>query len=472
MFRFCFLLFLHVSLLLASDNGEILKRADTLRKSASKTEVFRAYNDYKNVYLRSMMHSNLSERRHALEGIVISGKKLHIDITQYQRELDTLKKSAKKPTASPLHTKSSKSAKHSKKILLTQQNRLKNAQWNSGSIELEFDKKLSSRDVNYFKILEAKKRSFRYIFDVHAVKNSTIRLSHNALKRIRVAQYKVGTIRIVIESKTKLHLSFKMKDTKLIINPNLPQASKPQIKPTKINKTQPKNSSKIPKGKVVVIDPGHGGKDTGAIGYKKYREKIIVMQIANAVAKRLRANGITVYLTRHNDTFIKLRNRTHYANKKKADIFISIHANSVPKKNALKAKGIETYFLSRARTDRATRVAAVENSKEIEDMNYFGKNNLLNFMNREKIVASNKLAIDVQQGILLYLKKHYKGVKDNGVREGPFWVLVGAQMPAVLLEVGFISNPTEAQRLVNKSYQKHLADGVSEGIERYFVNNP
>lgn len=469
MIRLFLLLFLHVSIIVASDNSAILKRADSLTKSPSKTEVFRAYNDYKNVYLRSMMHSNLDERRHALEGIVISGKKLHIDITQYQRELDTLKKSSHKPTVTPLLKKSSKSTE---KITVTEQNRLKTAQWNEGSLELEFDNKLSDSDVNYFRILDEKKRSFRYIFDIHAIKNTSIHLSHNALKRIRVAQYKAGTLRVVIESESKLQLAYQLENTKLIINPNMPIEIKSQIKVTKPTKKKPKNSSKIPKGKVVVIDPGHGGKDTGAIGHKNYREKIVVMQIANAVARRLRSDGITVHLTRSNDTFIKLRNRTHYANKKKADVFISIHANSVPKQNALKAKGIETYFLSRARTDRATRIAAVENSKEIEDMNYFGKNNLLNFMNREKIVASNKLAIDVQQGILSHLQKHYKDVKDNGVREGPFWVLVGAQMPAVLLEVGFISHPTEAERMVNKTYQRHLADGISEGIERYFINNP
>jgi N-acetylmuramoyl-L-alanine amidase len=105
-------------------------------------------------------------------------------------------------------------------------------------------------------------------------------------------------------------------------------------------------------------------------------------------------------------------------------------------------------------------------------MTYFGKNNLLSFMNREKIIASNKLAIDIQQGTLSSLRKNYKDVKDNGVREGPFWVLVGAQMPAVLLEVGFISNPTEAKRLVSKKYQKYLAKGIGEGIERYFINTP
>jgi N-acetylmuramoyl-L-alanine amidase len=93
------------------------------------------------------------------------------------------------------------------------------------------------------------------------------------------------------------------------------------------------------------------------------------------------------------------------------------------------------------------------------------------FLNNHKIVASNKLAIDLQQGVLAELRKYYKGVKDGGVREGPFWVLVGAQMPAVLIEVGFITHPIEAKRLVNKLYQKRFAKGIADGIERYFIKN-
>jgi len=104
-------------------------------------------------------------------------------------------------------------------------------------------------------------------------------------------------------------------------------------------------------------------------------------------------------------------------------------------------------------------------------MDYYGKESFLNTINSHNIVAANKLAIDLQRGTLASLNKHYKNVKDAGVREGPFWVLVGAQMPSVLVEVGFISNPTEAKRLVNASYQKRLAIGLANGVERYFINN-
>jgi N-acetylmuramoyl-L-alanine amidase len=186
----------------------------------------------------------------------------------------------------------------------------------------------------------------------------------------------------------------------------------------------------------------------------------------------LRDRGYTVHMTRSKDRFVKLRNRTRFANKKKADLFISVHANAVPKRNAKKAYGIETYFLSTSRSKRATDAAALENKAEVEDMDFYGKNTFLNALNSEKIIASHKLAIDLQSSVLSSLRARYKNVKDSGVREGPFWVLVGAQMPAVLVEVGFITHPTEAKRLNSKSYQNYFARGLADGVERYFAKNP
>ena len=104
-------------------------------------------------------------------------------------------------------------------------------------------------------------------------------------------------------------------------------------------------------------------------------------------------------------------------------------------------------------------------------MNFYGKESFLNTLSSHNIVASNKLAIDLQRGMLGSLKKSYKNVHDGGVREGPFWVLVGAQMPSVLVEIGFISHPTESRRLVTSKYQKKLAYGLADGIERYFANS-
>ena len=104
-------------------------------------------------------------------------------------------------------------------------------------------------------------------------------------------------------------------------------------------------------------------------------------------------------------------------------------------------------------------------------MSHLSQNTFLSFLNRERVIASNKFAIDIQKNILYRLKKVYGDVRDNGVREGPFWVLVGAQMPAVLLEVGYITNPTEARRMKTSNFQKLIAKGIADGIDSFFYYN-
>ncbi len=455
--RLLWLLLFGALLLFAATDQEVLERAAVLTKSASKSEVFRAYNDYKNLYLRAVMNQDDALKKQTLQGIVITGKKLRIDVEKYKKELATLH--AEKSVV----TSVTKPAKPASPVQIKDVSHLEKSYWDGSRLVLGFDGVLRADQIKYFKILDPKKKSYRYIFDIKAAMHRSVHLQHKNISSIRVAQYDHDTLRLVLENQTPLELSYSTEEARLVINPN--------VGDTTIT-SEPKSHFKPAKSYVVVLDPGHGGKDTGAIGYKNYREKIVVFQIATYVAKRLREAGITVHLTRNRDTFVSLRKRTKYANDQKADLFVSIHANSVPKKSAHLAKGIETYFLSPSRSDRANQVAAVENSKEIEDMNYFGKNNFLNFLNREKIVASNKLAIDIQRGMLSSLQEKYADVKDNGVREGPFWVLVGAQMPAVLVEVGFISHPNEARNLVNSGYQKVLAEGLAEGIIRYFVQNP
>ena len=224
------------------------------------------------------------------------------------------------------------------------------------------------------------------------------------------------------------------------------------------------------KGKVVVLDAGHGGDDPGAIN-GSLKEKNIVLSIAQKAGKELQGRGYKVYYTRGKDKFINLRDRTKYANDKAADLFISIHANAAPNKSkAATMRGIETFFLSPARSERSKNAAALENKSDIEEMNYFSKQTFLNFLNREKIIASNKLAIDVQREVLARAKSVSSKASDGGVREAPFWVLVGALMPAVLLEVGYITHPSEGDLINNSKYQDALAKGLADGIDVYFSN--
>ncbi|EEF13945.1 N-acetylmuramoyl-L-alanine amidase [Campylobacter rectus RM3267] len=224
------------------------------------------------------------------------------------------------------------------------------------------------------------------------------------------------------------------------------------------------------KGKVIVLDAGHGGDDPGAIN-GSLKEKNIVLSIAQKAGKELQGRGYKVYYTRSKDKFINLRDRTKYANDKAADLFISIHANAAPNKTkAATMHGIETFFLSPARSERSKNAAALENKSDIEEMNFFSKQTFLNFLNREKIIASNKLAIDVQREVLARAKSVSSKASDGGVREAPFWVLVGALMPAVLLEVGYITHPGEGELINNSKYQDALAKGLANGVDVYFSN--
>jgi N-acetylmuramoyl-L-alanine amidase len=254
-----------------------------------------------------------------------------------------------------------------------------------------------------------------------------------------------------------------------------------KVKPKSLNK-QRENKQYISVGKskkildtkkTIVIDAGHGGKDPGAVGPRREREKVVTLNIAKDVYRYLKSKGYRVYLTRNRDRYVSLRYRTRLANKKNADIFISIHANAARKARARKAKGIETYFLSPARSKRAKRVAALENKGDMNSMSYSSQNILLTLLNRSKIISSQKMAIDIQKHMLHNLKKSYGNkIIDGGVREGPFWVLVGAQMPAVLVEVGYISHPSESRRLVSRKYQQKIAKGIANGVMSYFANNP
>jgi N-acetylmuramoyl-L-alanine amidase len=440
-----------------------LKRADLFEKSPAKSEQFRAYNDYKNLYLQALMNDNTTLRFKALQGIVRTGNRLHIDVSDYYEELSHHKHKQKKHYVKKIkHKKKTKN-----KIKIKPSHKLKYVGWKNGNLELVFDKKLKNNQINYFNRYDSKRKRYLYIFDIHAsmlVKSQTLR--KEGVERIKLSQYNQNTLRLVIQNPTTLNIRFTKKPSSIIIKIK----NKRVVQRAVSYKRKKRSPFRLDRNKVIVIDAGHGGKDPGAVGYRKYREKVVVLSIAKELRNILKSRGYTVYMTRDRDRFVKLRNRTKYANKKNADIFISIHANAVSKRHAKKTYGIECYYLSKSRSTRAKNVAAVENSADLADMNFYGKESFLNTLNSHNIIAANKLAIDLQRSALATLKKRYKYVKDAGVREGPFWVLVGAQMPAVLVEVGFITNPQEARRLVNKTYQKTLAQGLANGVERYFIN--
>jgi len=215
--------------------------------------------------------------------------------------------------------------------------------------------------------------------------------------------------------------------------------------------------------KRIVIDPGHGGKDPGC-DYGDAQEKDIVLDLAKRLAAKIKKEvGCEVLLTRDKDVFIPLDERTAFANVNKADLFISLHVNAHKQSSVY---GLETYFLNMATDERAVMVAARENftsEKNISDLQSILNDLMLN----TKISESSKLAYQVQNGIMAGIRKTYKVNKSLGVKQAPFYVLIGAEMPAVLIETGFITNPTEKKRILSNNYKDLLSDGIAAGINSY-----
>jgi N-acetylmuramoyl-L-alanine amidase len=216
--------------------------------------------------------------------------------------------------------------------------------------------------------------------------------------------------------------------------------------------------------KSIVIDPGHGGKDPGCNSRGGVKEKSVVLSIAKMLAKKIKEEtGCEVSLTRNDDIFLPLERRTAIANMKKADLFISLHINAHRNRNI---QGLETYFLNMATDERSMMVAARENAtseKNISDLQAILNDLMLN----TKIAESSRLAYEVQKGMVSRVKRRYKRVKDLGVKQAPFYVLIGAQMPAILVETGFLTNRVERKRLISKKYQETIAEGISKGVNAY-----
>ncbi|WP_281951083.1 N-acetylmuramoyl-L-alanine amidase family protein [Nitrosophilus kaiyonis] len=453
----------------------MLDDANRLLQSSKKENILKSYNKFKTLYIRSILESDLNLKKEALKGLIKSSKKLGFDYKDYEKELySIIPKTIKKESLN------NRINKRNIKIDKAKKNILKNISLKKGEIDFVFLYSINTKDIKSFDLNYKNKKVYKKVFDIKGVWPYSKRVYKlRSVDRLKIAQFDKDIIRLVFENSKKVDIFYKIDKNVLKIafdnklNKNISTINKIQ----KVNKKSSVIKKSVykkfyPITKTIVIDPGHGGKDSGAIGYKRKKEKDAVLQIAKKLYKELKKRGYKVYLTRTKDYFIPLRNRTKYANRRFADIFISIHANAAPKKSRyLSMKGVETFFLSPARSQRAKKVAALENRADLSSMSYYSKQTFLNFLNREKIVASNKLAIDVQKGILYNLKKRYKNVVDGGVREGPFWVLVGAQMPSILVEVGYITNPTEAKRIFNPLYQKLLAKGIADGIDNYFIHN-
>lgn len=237
-------------------------------------------------------------------------------------------------------------------------------------------------------------------------------------------------------------------------------APAPKEKPLKVHIPESRSGGKLRR---IVVDAGHGGRDPGAVGARGTKEKDVVLAIAKILAKKLEKDlGCEVIMTRTGNTFLQLEERTAIANKVKADLFISIHANASTNR---RARGIETYYLNFSKNAKAVEVVARENKtslKQVGDLEMI----LLDLLANSKINESSRLAAEIQKSLVKNLSKHYK-VKDLGVRQGPFYVLLGATMPSVLVETAFISHKDEEKQLKNRKYQERTADAIVSAVRNY-----
>lgn len=293
-----------------------------------------------------------------------------------------------------------------------------------------------------------------------------IPIGDGLLRKVRAGQYKPNVVRVVLDIESiEDHKIFSLNDPFRIVIDVTGESKKRLPLPKKGRDTDLTLAQQLGLGvKKVVIDPGHGGKDPGAVGSRGVREKDVVLAIARKLKNKIeRELKLEAILTRNSDNYLPLEERTALANTQKADLFISIHTNAHKSKRVY---GISTYILNVATDEEAARVAAFENAvstKRISDLEKI----LNELMLTSKINESNRLAHAVQWGLSKDLQKNYRNIKDLGVKEAPFYVLIGAQMPSIMVETSFITNKREEKRLASSAYQDAIVEGIIDGIRAY-----
>ncbi len=354
-------------------------------------------------------------------------------------------------------------------------------------VVLEMDSRVQFR----YKVLDPNptvERPHRLYIDLkdsrlgHDVTASTT-VSDGILRSIRAGQHDKKTTRVVLDFLSMQEYKIFPLDNpfRIVIDVFSPSGDAPVAKAKTTGKQTKKNTAnskyRPPSGskkmagdlleqlgltvKTIMLDPGHGGKDPGAVS-NGIREKDVNLRFAKILGKKLKAKGFNVVYTRTTDIFIPLEQRTAIANVKKADLFLSIHCNA---NRSRKVNGLETYSLNLAKSKDAVRIAARENAvdpRAISDLQFI----LTDLMVNSKIKESRDLAKDVQTNTIKRVKRKWS-IKNKGTREAPFYVLMGAKMPSVLVELGYITNSTEAKRLKSDTYLNYMANGIVEGVLAY-----
>jgi len=294
------------------------------------------------------------------------------------------------------------------------------------------------------------------------------------LRQLRVGQFTADVVRIVIDLTTLgEHSAFLLADPyRLVIDIQGQKNSEAVAAADKSKKktaTLPERAKlPVPAIRKVVLDPGHGGKDPGAIGVGGIAEKDIVLAVAKKLERKLKQEmGVEVVLTRRDDRFIPLEDRTAIANAEGADLFVSLHMNASPNGEA---RGLETYYLDNTNDEGSLRLAARENGtsrRNVSDLQFI----LSDMTQNMKLEDSITLAHHLQNSLVNGMSTRLADVKDLGVKKALFYVLVGARMPSVLVEMFFITNQAEGRAMSQESYQNAVVDALYDGILKYKESN-
>jgi len=298
--------------------------------------------------------------------------------------------------------------------------------------------------------------------------NSSVPIMDGVLKKVRMSQFDNRTVRVVLDiDKMSTYSVFTLEEPqRLVIDVYPENAGESQKENRGSTKTLPDKS--LNKIETIVIDAGHGGKDPGAVGPGGLQEKDITLYVGKKLGEILeQKQGVKIIYTRDKDIFVPLNERTEMANSHKADLFVSIHVNASERR---KARGIETYFLNWTNDREALKVAARENKIPISKMEKIqdGLQMILQDLARNnKREESMRLAHSVHSSLVNSLRNDYSKIEDLGVKYALFYVLVGAEMPSILVEISFISNHEEERRLAASSYRNKVAEAIAKGIDAY-----
>jgi len=320
----------------------------------------------------------------------------------------------------------------------------------------------------------------KHIYDIENVAlPSTKDISQfqsKGIKAFRIGQYSKKIVRVVIEATVKMKGDFKIEGRKLVLFlPSCKQISKVKAKNKKrrAKKIDKKHHRKIVlknyrynparRYKTIVLDAGHGGRDIGASS-KWVREKDLTLAMTLKLRDILTKMGYRVLLTRSSDKFMNLKQRTDYVFYRKGSIFISIHANSAPKKRtrAVRYEGVEVFYLGLQNSDRIRNKRAVYRGHIV-----YSRNDYQKMVSPWKYAQSKKLAKSVHRNILSHVSRYYK-IYDKGIKRRDFWVLLATTMPSILVETGYLSSKREVKKLKNPNYQIRLMEGVARGVNAYY----